>query len=85
MSRPAMRIPVGNVTLATRGALKLAEREGYTSVALPGMGTGVGGVLHADAARAMLQEIRAFRGTRLRKVILVDVDAAMVSAWEIAL
>ncbi len=81
MQQPAMRIPPENVAQATRAALTLANEKGLASVALPGMGTGVGGVAHADAADRMIREIKAFQPTTLHTVILVDVDAAMVEAW----
>ena len=81
MSRPAMRISDENVALATAAALALAEARGLTSLALPGMGTGVGGVRHDDAAARMIAEIRAFPARAVRRVVLVDVDHAMVSAW----
>lgn len=82
MPQPAMRIPPQNVALATKAALTLADERGFTSLAIPGMGTGVGGVAHAQAAAVMVQAIRAFRPKSLQSVILVDVDAAMVQAWE---
>ena len=59
MSGPALDIPADNVALATRGALALADDQGIASLALPGMGTGIGGVPHAEAAQRMLQEIKA--------------------------
>jgi O-acetyl-ADP-ribose deacetylase (regulator of RNase III) len=49
------------------------------------MGTGVGGVAHADAARVMVEAVRSFSPRMLTSVILVDVDAAMVSAWRDAM
>lgn len=85
MARPAMRIPVGNVGQATRAALALADERGFASVALPGMGTGVGGVAPAAAAAAMVEAIAAFDAASLRSVVLVDVDQAMVRAWQEAL
>jgi O-acetyl-ADP-ribose deacetylase (regulator of RNase III) len=85
MERPAIRIPAGNVALATKAALTLAEERGFTSIAIPGMGTGVGGVEHAEAAAMMVNAIKAFTPGSLRSVILVDVDPVMVSAWEQAL
>ncbi|WP_447975136.1 macro domain-containing protein [Nitrospira sp. Kam-Ns4a] len=81
MPQPAMRIPAENVALATRAALALADERGFATVALPGMGTGVGGVAPAEAAARMVAEIRAFAPTVLQSVILVDVDPAMVEAW----
>lgn len=82
MPQPAMRIPAKNVGLATRAALRLADEKAVESLAMPGMGTGVGGVAPADAAAAMLREIKAFSAQTLRVVILVDVDPAMVDAWQ---
>jgi O-acetyl-ADP-ribose deacetylase (regulator of RNase III) len=84
MPAPAMRIPSGNVAQATRAALQLAEGLALQSIALPGLGTGVGGVPHAEAARVMIQEIRSFGSTprNVRTVVLVDMDARMVQAWQ---
>jgi O-acetyl-ADP-ribose deacetylase (regulator of RNase III) len=82
MPEPGMHIPVKNVALATRAALTLADEKGFESIAIPGMGTGVGGVAYADAARAMVEAIRAFSPRTLKSVILVDVDEKMVEAWK---
>lgn len=81
MPEPAMRIDPQNVALATRAALALADARGLTSIAVPGMGTGVGGVAHGDAAAMMIKEIRAFDPRALQSVVLVDVDPTMVQAW----
>ena len=81
MPNPAMRIPSENVAMATRAALSLADSRGLTSIAFPGMGTGVGGVAPNHAATKMLKEIRDYSPQRLIKVILVDVDQSMVQAW----
>jgi O-acetyl-ADP-ribose deacetylase (regulator of RNase III) len=85
MPGPGMRIPAENVGFATTAALELADEKGFESVAIPGMGTGVGGVAHADAARAMVEAVRAFSSRTLKSVVLVDVDAAMVNAWQDAM
>jgi O-acetyl-ADP-ribose deacetylase (regulator of RNase III) len=82
MPEQGMHIPVQNVALATKAALTLADEKGFESVAIPGMGTGVGGVAHADAARAMVEAVRAFSPRALKSVILVDVDEKMVEAWK---
>ncbi len=81
MTRPAERIPIANVAQATRAALRLADERGFTSLAIPGMGTGVGAVPPDEAARAMIAELLAFAPQRLARVLLVDVNAAMVAAW----
>ncbi|HJU04407.1 MAG TPA: macro domain-containing protein [Nitrospiraceae bacterium] len=85
MPQPAMRIDPENVALATRAALSLADTYGFHSLALPGMGTGVGGVVHEEAASLMIQEIRQYTARVLQMVVLVDVDLAMVRAWEACL
>ncbi|MEE9171539.1 MAG: macro domain-containing protein [candidate division NC10 bacterium] len=81
MERPAMHIPVENVGKATTAALRLAEAQGFSAVALPGMGTGVGGVDHTAAAISMIDAIRQFPARCLQRVVLVDVDSGMVTAW----
>jgi len=81
MPEPGMHIPVKNVALATKAALTLADEKGFESIAIPGMGTGVGGVAHADAARVMVEAMRTFSPRALQSVVLVDVDAKMVEAW----
>lgn len=85
MPGPGEKIPVQNVALATKAALALADEQGFESVALPGMGTGVGGVAHTDAARVMVEAVRTFAPRALKTVVLVDVDPAMVTAWQNAL
>jgi O-acetyl-ADP-ribose deacetylase (regulator of RNase III) len=85
MERPAMRIPPENVYQATQGALRAADEAGFKSLAIPGMGTGVGGVAHQEAARQMVQAIRDHKAENLEKVVLVDIDEAMVEAWRKAL
>ena len=82
MPEPAMRIPATNVGHATKAALRVADEHRISSIAMPGMGTGVGGVAHDKAAAQMIREIRAFTAQSLRSVVLVDVDAEMVRAWK---
>ena len=81
MPKPAMRIPADNVGKATRAALTIADEQGFSSLAIPGMGTGVGGIMPADAAVRMIKEIKDFSPRSLTRVILIDVDPAMVKAW----
>lgn len=82
MAEPGMRISARNVALATRAALLLADEKSFESIAIPGMGTGIGGVTTQDAAMKMVQEIRTFVPRTVRSVILVDVDPSMVAAWK---
>lgn len=82
MPEPGMLIAAENVAFATKAALTLADEKGFESVAIPGMGTGVGGVAPAEAARAMVEVMRMFSPRRLKSVVLVDVDEKMVEAWK---
>ena len=81
MPEPGMRIQAENVAFATAAALALADEKGFESIAIPGMGTGVGGVAHTDAARMMVEMVRSFSPRTLKSVVLVDVDPEMVAAW----
>ena len=84
MKYPASRIGEENVRLATRAALRAARELGISSVAFPGMGTGVGGVPYMVAANAMVDEVRSFieaNGPPPDKVILVAFDDELYQAF----
>ena len=81
MERPAMQTDTGKVEAATRGALECADREGLATVALPGMGTGVGRVAPEDAARVMVKAVREFRARNLKKVLLIGFEPEMIEAF----
>jgi len=85
MVRPAEAIPVKNVRKVTRAALDLAEKGQISCLGFPGLGTGVGRVSPDAAAKAMIDEMTAFQGNAIQKIILVDVLRAMVVAWGKAL
>ncbi|HDM92830.1 MAG TPA: macro domain-containing protein [Candidatus Korarchaeota archaeon] len=70
---PGGRATLGSARAATRAALKKADELGLKSIALPGMGTGVGGLSLYEAVRAMAEEVKAHldRGSSLEKIILV--------------
>ena len=81
MERPAMRISVDNVRKATRAALELAKDMKIKRIAIPGMGTGVGGVKEDDAAKAMIEVVKEYLDF-FDEIILVDINDKMVNAWE---
>ena len=80
MKKPAMSIDLDNVKLATRAALKLAEELQIKSIAIPGMGTGVGGVSPVDAAREMVNIAKEFED-KFEKIIFTDRNEEMVDAF----
>ncbi|MGQ4832942.1 MAG: macro domain-containing protein [Candidatus Asgardarchaeia archaeon] len=83
MERPAMRISVDNVIKATSAVLQLAEKHNISSLAIPAMGTGVGGVPKEAAADAMVSVILSYikKGTKLREIILCDINEDMVKEF----
>lgn len=85
MEIPGVRIVVVNVVKATRAALKLADENGFSVIAFPGMGTGVGGVKKDIAAAAMIEAIQDFKAQHLKKIMLIDVDSEMVEEWKMAI
>jgi O-acetyl-ADP-ribose deacetylase len=82
MKQPAELASKLNVALATRAALRLADSLNFSSLALPGMGTGVGKLAVEEAAEAMLSEILSFKATCLEFVTLCDLNANLITAWE---
>ncbi len=83
MERPAMPTTARKVYLATRAALEWAESLGAESVAIPGMGTGVGGLSPGEAALAMISAIGELAPVlrRVRRIVLCDINREMVEAW----
>lgn len=61
MKHPGEPIPAKQIELATVAALRCADDNGFTSVALPALGTGSGGVDFETAARIMVETIQMFR------------------------
>ncbi len=84
MPRPAMGTSLANVAKATEAALRAAEELRLSSIAIPGMGTGVGGVPAEEAARTMVGAIRQHlsHGSTLREILLVSVDERLSRAFE---
>jgi O-acetyl-ADP-ribose deacetylase (regulator of RNase III) len=85
MEEPGSKVGVENVRRATRAALLAAAHHGFEVIALPGMGTGLGGVDPGDAARAIVDELRAHRQPKPSTVYLVDLRDEILSHLEEAL
>jgi len=84
MPLPTMSTDLESVEKATSAALRVARNLGLSSIAVPGMGTGVGGVPVNDAAQTMVRAIRKhlLEGTTLRHIFLVSIDRDLISAFE---
>jgi ADP-ribose pyrophosphatase YjhB (NUDIX family) len=62
MEEPGMKIGAENVRRAARAALIAADRNHFKVIAMPGIGTDLGEVPVDEAARAIVEEIRAHVG-----------------------
>ena len=83
---PTVEEPAGasspeRVKEAVSAALSEAERIEAVTIAIPGMGTGVGGVPHDEAAKAVVEAICAHETKGITDIILIDRDERMVEAF----
>jgi O-acetyl-ADP-ribose deacetylase len=85
MEEPGMKIGAENVRRAARAALIAADRNSFKVIAIPGIGTDLGDVPADEAARAIVEEIRAHRRPNPETIYLVDTSEEMVFALEEAL
>jgi len=71
------------IRLAIKAALKKADELGIESIAFPALGTGVGGFSREQAAKIMVEEIKKHidAGTKLKKIILSDINKEQVDAF----
>jgi O-acetyl-ADP-ribose deacetylase (regulator of RNase III) len=77
MKEPAQRIDPENVKKAVKAAFIVAEKESLADVAMPGMGTGVGGILIGVGARIMVSEAKKYPHLNIS---FVDVNPKLVEA-----
>ncbi len=85
MEEPGMMIGAENVRRAARAALIASDRNNFKTIAIPGIGTDLGNVPIDEAARAIVEEIRAHRRPCPETIYLVDMNDYMVAALEEAL
>lgn len=76
------KIEKGIISKALLGALYVADELKYSSLVVPGMGTGVGDVKTEVAAKAMMEAIEAFKPQHVSKITLIDLKEEMVEAWK---
>src|SRR4051812_23532339 len=85
MEEPGMKIGAENVRRAARAALIAADRNQFKVIAIPGIGTALGEVPLEEAARAIVEEIRAHRRPCPEIIYLVDTNEIMIQQLEEAL
>jgi len=76
-----MKIGVENIRRATRAGLLASTRFQLERIAIPGIGSGEIGVPSDEAARAIIDEVRAYRGSYPTHVVLLDEDGEMIAAF----
>lgn len=81
MKQPAIRIGVENVKLATKAAFETGLKLKLKSIAIPGMGTGVGAVSPDDAAKAITSIAKEFEN-KFEKIILIDRNDDMILSFK---
>lgn len=87
---PTVDEPAGSsspemIEAAVSAALAEAEKTELQTIAIPGMGTGVGGVPFEDAARAVVSAICSHETKGISDIILIDRDERMAEAFVKAL
>jgi O-acetyl-ADP-ribose deacetylase (regulator of RNase III) len=80
VEQPGMKVGVENIRRATRAGLLAANHFQLPRIAIPGFGYGELGVPYDEAARAIIDEVRAFRGQCPQGVALIDTDVWMLVA-----
>ena len=81
MKRPAMRIDVENVRLATKASLETGIKLNIKSIAIPGMGTGVGGVSVEKAAEVITHLAKEFEN-KFETIFLIDRNEEMIESFK---
>jgi O-acetyl-ADP-ribose deacetylase len=73
------------VRRTTESCLRVAEEVGAQLLALPAFGTGVGGFPLDECARIMVEAVRGYDATSLRRVVFAVFGAEAAAAFEAAL
>jgi O-acetyl-ADP-ribose deacetylase (regulator of RNase III) len=69
----------------TESCLRVADKLGAESLALPAFGTGVGGFPLAECARIMVDAVRTYQPSSLKRVVFAVFGADAAAAFESAL
>jgi O-acetyl-ADP-ribose deacetylase (regulator of RNase III) len=85
MEEPGQKIAAENVRRAARAALIASDLNQFKVIGFAAMGTDLGDVPPDEAARAIVEEIRAHKRPFPETVYLVDPHPAMVEVFEEAL
>ncbi len=82
LEMPTLSAKEENIRKAVFASLKTADSNKISRIAMPGMGTGIGGFEPIEAARIMIEEIKKFKETSLKEIILIDINESVVMAFK---
>jgi O-acetyl-ADP-ribose deacetylase (regulator of RNase III) len=85
MDKPAVASTIDKVRQATLAAVMCADSYGVKVLAMPGLGTGVGGISATSAAEVIVETLRNYETASIRKIILIDQNPEMARAFRDAL
>jgi len=77
----SVRIGIESVRRATRAALLAAQHFQLERICIPGFGYGENGIPYDETARAIIDEVKAFKGAKPSHVTLMDTDEMMIEAF----
>jgi len=80
MEKPAQKISAENIKKALKAALELADNMKLKSIAIPGLGTGVGGVSWEEAANVFAEVLKKFTPKYLEVIKIVDINDGFIKA-----
>lgn len=81
VDEPAGASSADMIRAAVSAALLEAEKAELETIAMPGMGTGVGGVPFEEAAKAIVEGICSHETKGISDIILIDREEKMVEAF----
>lgn len=81
VEHPGQRMGIESVRRATRAGLLAANHFQLARICIPGFGYGENGIPYDETARAIIDELRAFKGTCPSHVSLMDTDEEMIRAF----
>jgi O-acetyl-ADP-ribose deacetylase len=85
MEQPGDAATPENVRKALLAGVMCADGLGIKLLAIPGLGTGVGGLSPMSVAELIVETLRHYETFSIRKIILFDQDPAMVQAFRDAI
>ncbi len=85
MEQGSQPTTIENVQAATLAVLNCAEEHGLTSIAIPGLGTGVGRVPKDVAADTIVKILLEHRPRSLKKILLIDANPELINEFQHAL